>query len=247
MGLEQIFATGLALIVGVTLGVLGSGGSILTLPILVYIAGVETKTAIAMSLLVVGGTSLAGAYMHSRRGNFHLRAALLLGGTGIVGAYLGSQFTHLVASSVLMLIFSGLLLAVGLLMLKGREESLEPGRCRIVRCGAVGFIVGVLTGFLGVGGGFLIVPALVLFAGLRTKQAVGTSLSVIAINSASGLVGQLRFVRPDWVLTGALLLATLAGMLAGLSLIGRIQTRTLQRLFAGMLIVVGVVIAGLQV
>ena len=112
----------LALFIGLSLGALGSGGSIVTLPILVYVAGVEPKAAVGMSMAIVGGTSLVGGYFHWRSGNFLVKPALLFSATGIVGAYLGSTGTHLVSSSVLMLLFSGLMLVVGVRMLWGKQE-----------------------------------------------------------------------------------------------------------------------------
>ena len=111
----------LAMLIGVSLGALGSGGSIVTLPILVFIAGVDPKPAVGMSMAIVGGTSLFGSYFHWRRGSFLLKPALLFGATGMVGAYLGSTATHLVSSSASMLLFSGLMLAVGALMLAGKR------------------------------------------------------------------------------------------------------------------------------
>ena len=204
MGGENISLL-LALFIGLSLGALGSGGSIVTLPILVYIAGVEPKSAVGMSMAIVGGTSIAGGYFHWRNGNFLWKPALLFGVTGIVGAYLGSSGTHLVSSAVLMLLFAGLMLAVGARMLGGTQVLASGVACSLNRCIPVGFAVGLVTGFLGVGGGFLIVPALVWFAGLDVKRAIGTSLGIIAANSAAGLAGQLRYSHWDWRLTGAFL------------------------------------------
>jgi len=117
----------LAVCIGVSLGALGSGGSIVTLPILVYVAGIEPKAAVGMSMAIVGGTSLVGSFFHWRNGNFLLKPALLFSATGIIGAYLGSTGTHLVSSSVLMLVFSGLML--------GRSSFVEERvSCRIY-CG----------------------------------------------------------------------------------------------------------------
>lgn len=229
----------LALLAGVSLGALGSGGSILTLPILVYVAGVQPKPAVGMSMAIVGATSLLGAYLHWRRGNFMPRPALLFALTGIPGAYLGSLCTHLLPSPALLLLFAALMVVVGVRMLTNRRTyacSDEP--CKWGRCVLAGFAVGLITGFLGVGGGFLIVPALLWLAGLDAKKAMGTSLAIIAVNSASGLLGQLRYVQWDWVLTAKVLVFSLAGMTAGISVATRTPERRLRNAFAFLVLAV---------
>lgn len=240
-GLAFLFA----LIIGLSLGALGSGGSIVTLPVLVYVAHINPKSAIGMSMAIVGATSMVAGLLHWRRGRFHTKAALLLGLTGMATAYLGSAFTHLVSSSALLLMFAAIMLLVGLTMLRGGFQGLTPGQCRPLRCAAVGVAVGVLTGFLGVGGGFLIVPALVLFAGVDTKKAVGTSLAIIALNSFAGLFGQLRYAPVDWRLTAEFTLLALAGMLIGFALSNRVSEPALRKAFAVLLLVVAVTVAGL--
>ena len=221
----------LALFIGLSLGALGSGGSIVTLPILVYVAGVEPKAAVGMSMAVVGGTSLVGSYFHWRSGNFLLKPGLLFSATGIVGAYLGSSGTHLVSSPVLMLLFAGLMLVVGVRMLWGKQEW-KGSTCSTSKCIPSGFAVGLVTGFLGVGGGFLIVPALVWFAGLDARKAIGTSLGIIAVNSAAGLAGQLRYTHWDWRLTGAFLACSLLGMGFGIPIARYAPERVLRKAFA---------------
>lgn len=246
MSPEYLLALAFAVAIGVTLGAMGSGGSILTLPVLVYVAGVEPSNAVAMSLAIVGAASAAGAVLHRRKGNFHGKAFALLGTTGIAGAYLGSVFTRLVPPSTLMLVFAALMVLVGMLMLSGGADRLSPGFCRPVRCALIGAVVGVVTGFLGVGGGFLIVPALVLFAGLDVKHAVGTSLAIIALNSASGLLGQMRYADVNWSLTALFTAASLSGMTIGIAVVRRVAPSTLNRAFASLLIVVGLVVGGTQ-
>jgi hypothetical protein len=243
---EYLLALVFAVANGVTLGAMGSGGSILTLPVLVYIAGVEPSNAVAMSLAIVGAASAAGAVLHQRQGNFHGKAFALLGATGIEGAYLGTALTRLVAPSTLMLVFASLMVLVGILMLSGGADRLSPGYCRPVRCAVIGAVVGIVTGFLGVGGGFLIVPALVLFAGLEVKNAVGTSLAIIALNSMSALLGQMRYADVNWTLTALFSAASLLGMMVGIAVVRRVATSTLNRAFASLLIVVGLVVGGTQ-
>ena len=225
-------ALALAALIGVSLGVLGSGGSIVTLPVLVYVAHVPANEAVGMSMAIVGATSLFGALLHLRRGNIAPKAALIFSVTGMAGAFLGSTGTHLLSKRALMLLFAGLMLIVGSLMMRGGIRLDRKKVCSIPRCLAVGFGVGLLTGFLGVGGGFLIVPALVLAAGLETRLAGGTSLAVIAMNSTTGLIGQLRYVHVDWSLLGGFLLFAFAGMLTGIGFARRLHENLLRRLFA---------------
>ena len=233
----------LALLIGVALGALGGGGSIVTLPILVYVAGIPPKSAVGMSMAIVGGTSFLGSYLHWRSGNFLLKPALLFSATGILGAYLGSSGTHLVSSSVLMLLFSGLMLVVGARMLAHRQRLSESETtCFTNRCVLSGFVVGLVTGFLGVGGGFLVVPALIWFAGLDARRAIGTSLGIIAVNSAAGLAGQLRYSHWDWLLTGMFLVCSLIGMGLGIPIARRTPELALRKAFGIGVIVVAVAI-----
>ncbi len=236
----------LAVAIGVSLGLLGSGGSIVTLPVLVYVAGVPVKSAVGMSLAIVGGTSVAGAWWKHRQGLVHWRAAGLFGGAGMVGSLVGAQFTRLVSPGVLMLLFAALMVVVAARMLAQRgDEGIEPlPDCRPIRCGLAGLVVGVLTGFLGVGGGFLIVPAMILFARLPMAVAVGTSLVVIAANSLAGLAGHLRHDGFDGRITLGFLAAALLGMAGGMRLGGRLPTVVLRRAFGGLVLAVaGFVIA----
>jgi len=236
----------LAVLIGISLGVLGSGGSIVTLPVLVYVAHVPAKQAVGMSIAIVGAASLFGAVIHWRRGNVAPKAALIFSATGMAGAFLGSTGTHLLSKQTLLLLFAGVMLIVGLFML--RAPRLDQSKvCHIPRCLLVGFIVGILTGFLGVGGGFLIVPALMLTAGLNPRMAGGTSLAVIALNSTTGLLGQLRYVSIDWSLLAGFLLFAFVGMLAGIAAARQLREKVLRNVFAIALIVLAVVLALLNV
>jgi uncharacterized membrane protein YfcA len=132
---EHFLSLVFAAAIGVTLGAMG--GSIITLPVLVYIAGVEPSNAVAMSLAIVGATSNVGALLHRREGNFHGKAFALLGSSGVVGAYFGTSFTRFVPASSLMLIFAGLMASVGILMLSGGASRLSPGYCHSIRCAAI--------------------------------------------------------------------------------------------------------------
>ena len=235
----HLLAMGLATLVGLSLGALGGGGSIITTPVLVYAAHVQPENAVGMSLVIVGITSLVGAVIHLRRGNFALEPGVLFSLTGMVAAFIGSAGTHLLSRRMLMLLYAGIMLVVGLAMLRGAVASRRSTSRNIYQCLAAGFAVGLLTGFLGVGGGFLIVPALVLFAGLDTRVAAGTSLAVIAFNCATGLLGQLRFVFIDWNLMLGFLAFAIAGMVVGSTLSTRLPEARLRRMFAITVLVLG--------
>lgn len=227
-------------LVGLALGLLGSGGSIVTLPVLVYIARVPSHQAVGMSLVIVGGTSALGCALNLRRGTFNPRAALFFTSGGLPGALLGASFTHLVSARVLLLCFGALLVAVGSRMLLANSPARPATQCRPLSCLLTGFAVGSLTGFLGVGGGIIVLPALVLLAGLEMKTAIGTSLAVIAANCLAGLLGQLRYVSFPLPLTLAFLAAAAAGMLGGLALAARVSSQSLRRAFAWIIIALGV-------
>jgi uncharacterized membrane protein YfcA len=235
-------AMALATFVGLSLGALGSGGSIITIPILIYVAGISAETAVGMSLVIVGTTSLLGAVLHFRNGNVALKPSLLFAVTGMAGSFLGSSGTHLVPRRVLMLMFSGIMLIVARVMWRG-ASGLKPGAAlSIHRSLIAGFAVGLLTGFLGIGGGFLIVPALVLFAGLNARMAAGTSLAIITLNSSTGLLGQLRFVGIQWNLLAGFLAFAISGMVIGSSLNSRLAEHVLRRVFATTILVLGLAV-----
>lgn len=235
----------LAALIGLSLGALGGGGAVLTLPIFVFVADIPAQQAVAMSMVVVGGTSLLGTTMHWRKGNFNAKAALLFAITGMAGAFGGSFLTQLVSPRVLLGFFAALMLVTGLAMVWQRSERQEQRQCRFWLCLAVGAGVGVLTGFLGVGGGFLIVPALVLLAGIETKAAVGTSLAVIALNAAAGLAGQFQQVSIDWRLTLSFLALALLGLFGGLVVAEKVPGGSLSKAFGWFIIVLALVIGGL--
>jgi len=238
------FALLLALAIGLSLGLLGSGGSIITLPVLVYVAGISAHEAVGMSLVVVGGTSIVGSLLNARRGSFDWKAGAFFAVSGMVGAFVGAKFTHLVSALVLLLLFGALMLVVGVRMLLKNETDTQSQHCRLWWCLGVGVTVGILTGFLGVGGGFLILPALVLFAGLEMKRAIGTSLAIIAVNCLGGLIGQLHYINLNWSVTLAFLAAAVVGMFAGTALTGWLSASTLRRGFAWCVMLLGVALVG---
>lgn len=240
-----IISLALAVLIGLTLGALGGGGSVLTLPIFVFVAGIPAQEAVAMSMVVVGGTSMLGAALHWWNGSFHKKAALLFATTGIIGAYGGSFLTHMVSQRALLGIFAALMLVTGIAMVRRRSEKKDQRRCRFWPCLLIGAAVGVLTGFLGVGGGFLIVPALVLFAGIETKAAMGSSLAIIALNAIGGLVGQMQQVSLNWWLTLSFLGLALVGMFGGLYIAEKVPSELLSKGFGWFVVVLALVIGGL--
>jgi len=234
LGIAAIFA------VGVSLGLLGAGGTAIALPILVYLLGMEAHLAITVSILLVGAVSALGAVMHHAHGHVRWWTAAAFAPFGIAGAALGTRWCYLLSPRVLMLTFSGLLIVMAARILSERGAA-EPRRRPILLVALAGFGIGVLTGVLGVGGGFLIVPAMVWIAGLDMKQAIGTSLVVIAINSAAAFYGHWRHTRDiDWTLAAALLVSALLGMTAGSLLAHRTHPARLRRWFAWLLLAMAV-------
>ncbi len=246
MGTGTIIALILAVSMGASLGALGGGGSILTLPIFVFIAGIPAREAVAMSMVVVGGTSLLGAGLHFWRGNFNLKAAIVFSASGTIAAYFGSYLTQLVSQRVLLGIFSAIMLGAGFPMVRGQARFESEVKCHVGRCLVVGAFVGALTGFLGVGGGFIIVPALVLFAGVETKNAVGTSLAIITLAGAGGLLGHMQNTSLDWPLTLSFLGLAIAGMFAGFWIADNVPGPALKKSFGWFVIVLAVVVGAMS-
>ncbi len=229
--------------IGALLGLLGGGGSILTVPALVYLIGQQPQAAITASLAIVGANSAVGAFFHSRQGTLNLRVALLFGGAGMAVAYVAASISKHFDPTVLMTLFAGLMLVVGVLMLTRRNEHTismtEPALGRVLAAGAG---VGLLTGVLGVGGGFLIVPALVMLIGLPMQQAVGTSLIIIAMNSLAGFLGHLGGPTFDFTLIIIFVTAGIAGTLAGSRLAMRLRDSQLKSAFAVLVICLAVLL-----
>lgn len=242
-------ALGLALggLIGLSLGLLGGGGSILTVPVLVYVAGFGAKQAIAMSLPVVGTTSLVGAVRHWRDGNVRFRTAAAFGGAAVLGAYLGAKLAVLVSGEVqLVLLAVVMLVAAGFMFRRSPaipgapgEDAATPQTRPLTALAPIGLGVGLLTGLLGIGGGFLIVPALVLLGGVPMKSAVGTSLLIISLSAATAFVGYAGQVSVPWPDTALFTAAAIAGVLAGAQLGRFVSGAGLRRIFALFLILVG--------
>ncbi|WNZ59013.1 sulfite exporter TauE/SafE family protein [Myxococcus sp. MxC21-1] len=236
----------LAALMGLSLGLLGGGGSIITVPILVYVLGFGAKESIAMGLAVVGVTSLFGAASHWRRGNVQWKAALVFGTVAMVGTYAGARLSALISGTTQLLLFATVMLVSAVFMFRnGRKDSAqtpEPRKASFPLMALAALGVGGLTGLVGVGGGFLIVPALVLLVGLPMKQAVGTSLLVIALNSLVGFAGYLGHVEVPWVSLGIFTAIAVVGILLGTWASHFVSQATLKAAFSGFLVVMGVFI-----
>jgi uncharacterized protein len=243
----------LAVGVGISLGLLGGGGSVLTLPILVYVMGIAPKSAIAMTSIVVGVVSLLGLLPHSRRKQINFKTVLIFGSATTIGAFLGAKLAGLpfVTATLQMVLFAvAMLAAAGFMILRQTKldnssddeainNYLQP-LCKYCWLWLLteGIGVGILTGLVGVGGGFAIVPALVLLGNLTMQEAIATSLLIISLNAGAGLLGYLGHVPINWYLTGSFTLAAALGSAIGTHLSKFIPTHKLQKLFGCFLVAV---------
>ncbi|NYF60012.1 sulfite exporter TauE/SafE family protein [Micromonospora purpureochromogenes] len=239
----------LAVLIGVSLGLLGGGGSILAVPLLVYVADMPAKEAIATSLLVVGATSAVGVLPHARAGRVRWRTGLIFGFSGMTGAYAGGRLAEFIPAGFLLTGFAVMMLATAIAMIRGRRSAQGkpvPHELPVFRVILDGIVVGLVTGLVGAGGGFLVVPALALLGGLPMPVAVGTSLVVIAMKSFAGLAGYLSSVSINWGLAAAVTVAAVAGSFVGGRLAGRIPADILRKSFGWFVVVMGVFVLGQQ-
>ena len=240
----------LAVLVGVSLGLLGGGGSILTVPLLAYVAGMDAKQAIATSLLVVGATSAVGAVSHARAGRVQWRTGLVFGVSGMAGAFAGGLVAQFIPGTVLLIGFALIMIATAVAMLRGRSNDQAgeiPRSFPIFKIVLEGLVVGLVTGLVGAGGGFLVVPALALLGGLPMPVAVGTSLVVIAMKSFAGLAGYLSNVHIDWPLAAAVTAAALIGGLIGARLTAKVNPDALRKAFGWFVLAMSSVILGQEI
>ena len=230
----------LATLIGLSLGLLGGGGSILTVPILVYILNMDPKVSIALSLAIVGITSLFGVSNHYRNGNVNFKIALIFAPVAMLGTFFGAKLSQLISGQTQLVLFAIIMLLASIFMLKGRKETEEKNvNLNFFLVSIVAICVGVLTGIVGVGGGFLIVPALVLLTGISMKAAVGTSLLIISLNSLSGFLGYLNLIEIPWVFLIKFSSFSVLGVFIGASLVKFVSQSALKRAFAIFLIIMG--------
>jgi uncharacterized membrane protein YfcA len=240
-------ATALATLIGVTLGLLGGGGSILTLPMLLYVLDLEPKAAIASSLFVVGVTSLVGFVAHARAGRVRFGVGLPFGAAGMAGAFAGGKLAHWLPSTLLLLGFAAMMIVTAAAMLRGRGAAAPAGRpASPLKALGLGAFVGLVSGLVGAGGGFLVVPVLALFGALTMPEAVGTSLLVIALQSLAGFSGHLAHVAFDWSVLAAVTGAAVAGSFVGARLGRRAHPELLRRAFGWLVLVMGALLLTLQ-
>jgi len=249
--MSEALAAVLLVGVGILLGLLGGGGSILTVPIFVYVLSLDVKRAIATSLLVVGITSAAALVPHAARRRVSFSTGGAFGVASMIGAFAGGRLARGFPPGVLLAVFAVTMLATGLAMLRGRSATTAPraiaGSPRPWgRIAVTGLGIGLLTGTVGAGGGFLIVPALVLLCGLEIGAAVATSLLVIAMNSFAGFAGYLGSVAVDLRSALVLSLAAVAGAALGVRWSDRVRPEALRRTFAWFVLAAGAVMVALQ-
>lgn len=234
-------AVGFALLIGVSLGLLGGGGSILTLPILKYVIGQEAHVAVASSLFVVGVTSLFALIPHARAGRVRWSTGVLFGGASMLGAFLAGKLARHIPPGILLVLFAVMMVVTAVAMLRGRKDHAPSDRpIAVPKVLLEGLVVGGVTGLVGAGGGFLVVPALVLLGGLPMNVAVGTSLLVLAMKSFAGFAGHASAVTIDWPILLAVAGAALVGSFGGAWAAGRVAQDKLRRAFGWFVIVMGV-------
>ncbi|MGK0387994.1 MAG: putative membrane protein YfcA [Maribacter sp.] len=237
-----------ALLIGITLGFLGGGGSILAVPIFVYLLGISPITATAYSLFVVGSTSVVGTVRNYSKGMIDLRTGIVFAIPALIAVYLTRKSLipfipddlfsvddlMITKDIAIMVFFAIIMLLAAISMIRGRkevkneEEEIGYNYPFIIAEGAV---VGVLTGIVGAGGGFLIIPALVLFAKLPMKKAVGTSLMIISIKSLIGFIGDVQNIAIDWVFLLLFTAFSIVGILIGIYLSKFISNKMLKKVF----------------
>lgn len=240
-----------ALIIGLTLGLLGSGGSAITVPVLVYLVGHNTKQSIAESMAIVGLISVAAAIPYAKSNQIDWRSVWYFGIPGMLGTFIGAWLGGLAAEAIQLVVFGVVLIAAAWVMMRnsnpGAEEendSAEVLRSPIWKIAIEGMVVGIVTGFVGVGGGFLIVPALVVFGKLPMRLAIGTSLVIIAFKAAIGFAKYQQFLMAhdmsvDTQTILVFVLIGIVGSLIGKSLNARMNQRLLKKVFAAFLVLLG--------
>lgn len=260
VALVPLLAIAGAVLVGLSLGLLGSGGSILTVPVLVYLVGQDEKVAIAGSLGIVGLVAFAGSLPRALHGQVAWRSVLWFGLPSMLGAWLGATASVLVSGTTQLLVFSVVMLLASVFMLRPPVQASDVQAGDPIQVGdpiqagdpelrrraswlvaTDGLLVGCLAGLVGVGGGFLIVPALVLLGGMQMRLAVGTSLMIIALQSASGFVKYLAVLKQqqlaiDWTVFATFSGIGVVGAFAGLYLGGKLPQNSLRRAFGVMLV-----------
>jgi uncharacterized membrane protein YfcA len=254
--MKLILGTLLAVCIGITLGLIGGGGSILALPILKYVMGVETKSAVAMTLVIVGAVSLIGVIPHWLQGNVNFKTALLFSPAAMLGAYMGARIASLpiIDPTIQLICFAVMMLVAAFFMIRKSSRtsdnkqqddllnSKHDSQYRLLMIPIEGLIVGIVTGFVGVGGGFMIIPALVLLGKTPMKEAVGTSLLIITFKSLAGFAGYFGQVPVDVNIMIIFTIAASLGTISGAYLTKFVKPKLLEKSFGYFVIAVAVYI-----
>ena len=248
-----------SLMIGISLGLIGGGGSILTIPLLVYLFGVDPVLATAYSLFIVGIASLIGTFPKYKSGEVNVRTAAIFGAPSIIAVYLTRAFLvpaipavvfdigdFVVSKALLIMIFFAVLMVfASVSMIRGKKKNVEEAveqKFNYPMIVVEGVLVGTLTGLVGAGGGFLIIPALVILSKLPMKQAVGTSLLIIAANSLIGFTGDLGTQTIDWTLLLTVTGLAIAGIFIGNILSRKVSASSLKKGFGWFVLVMGIYI-----
>ena len=259
--LMQILGYFASLLIGISLGMIGGGGSILTVPVLVYMFGISPVLSTSYSLFVVGSTSLVGAFNNYRKGFVNIKTALLFGLSSITTVFLTRKFLiphipqtlgsignfKITQSLVIMVLFAILMVAASLSMIKSKKEetnniTVENKKINLPKLLSYGIAIGLATGFLGAGGGFLLIPTLVLLVKLPMKEAIGTSLFIIALNSLIGFTGDLGHFTIDWFFLFKITCIAIAGIFIGGFMSKKISGDKLKKGFGWFVLVMGIYI-----
>ena len=259
--LMQILGYFASLLIGISLGMIGGGGSILTVPVLVYMFGISPVLSTSYSLFVVGSTSLVGAFNNYRKGFVNIKTALLFGLSSITTVFLTRKFLiphipqtlgsignfKITQSLVIMVLFAILMVAASLSMIKSKKEEtnniiVENKKINLPKLLSYGIAIGLATGFLGAGGGFLLIPTLVLLVKLPMKEAIGTSLFIIALNSLIGFTGDLGHFTIDWFFLFKITCIAIAGIFIGGFMSKKISGDKLKKGFGWFVLVMGMYI-----
>lgn len=249
--MEWIIGHILAVGIGLSLGLIGGGGSVLAAPVLIYVMDVPTRTALAMTLVIVGVASLIGVIPHWMQKNVNLKTAALFAPPAMLGAYLGARMATLpfVTSTIQLVAFAIMMLIASILMIRKDARSIQHQskvtahtKLRWLAIALEGLGVGIITGFVGIGGGFLVIPALVLLGKTPMKEAIGTSLVILALKSVTGFIGYLDQVTINWNLLFSFTVAASTGILVGAYLSRFVQAKNLEKGFGYFILAVAIFI-----
>ena len=253
----EIIAYVASALIGISLGLIGGGGSILTMPVLVYLFGVNPLLATSYSLFIVGSTSLAGTVGNFKRGLVNIKTALLFGSASISTVFLTRKLIiplipktilkignfELSENMLMMALFAVLMVAAAIAMIRGAKDETsaerERPKLKLAKLLFYGIAIGLATGFLGAGGGFLLIPTLVILVGLSMKEAVGTSLFIIALNSLIGFTGDLGNFPIDWLFLSKITTVAIAGIIVGGMISKKIDGGKLKKGFGWFVLVMG--------